>query len=66
VASRLLAFCLHFHDKGRTLRVCSHERKARRYVIEDSRDGKETRQREHPSLFCAPRNFAGTWRHRLH
>ena len=33
---------------------------------EASRDGGGTRRREHPSLSGALRDFATTWRHRLH
>jgi hypothetical protein len=35
-------------------------------VIEDTRSGGETRRRDHPSLAGALRDFASTWRHRLH
>jgi hypothetical protein len=66
MAARPLAFGLRFRDKGRTVRVRPHERKPHRYVIEDSRDGGGTRRREHPSLSGALRDFATTWRHRLH
>ena len=68
MASRPLAFGLRFRDKdkGRTLRVRSQGGKPQRYVIEDSRAGDETRRREHPSLSGALRDFATTWRHRLH
>ena len=66
MAARPLAFGLRFRDKGRTLRVRPHEGKPQRYVIEDSRGGDETRRREHPSLSGALRDFATTWRHRLH
>ena len=66
MAARPLAFGLRFRDKGRTLRVRPHEKKPQRYVIEDSRAGDETRRREHPSLSGALRDFATTWRHRLH
>jgi hypothetical protein len=66
MATRPLAFGLRFRDKGRTLRVRAHEARPNRYVIEDSRGGNETRRREHPSLAGALRDFATTWRHRLH
>ncbi len=66
MATRPLAFGLRFRDKGRTLRVRPHERRPHRYVIEDSRGGGATRRREHPSLSGALRDFATTWRHRLH
>jgi len=66
MATRPLAFGLRFHDKGRTLRVRPHEGKPQHYVIEDCRGGGETRRREHSSLSGALRDFATTWRHRLH
>jgi hypothetical protein len=66
MATRPLVFGLRFRDKGRTLRVRPHEGRPDRYVIEDRRGGGETRRREHPSLSCALRDFATTWRHRLH
>ena len=66
MAARPLAFGLRFRDKGRTVRVRPHEGKPRSYVIEDCHDGHETRRREHPSLSGALRDFATTWRHRLH
>ena len=63
MAIRPLAFGLRFRDKGRTLRVHSQER---RHIVEDSRSGAGTRRREHASLSGALRDFAKTWRHRLH
>ena len=42
------------------------ELKTRGVILEDSRGGNETRRREHPSLSGALRDFAKTWRHRLH
>jgi len=66
MASRPLVFGLRFRGNGRTLRVRAHEGKPQHYVIEDSRAGDQTRRREHPSLSGALRDFATTWRHRLH
>lgn len=66
MATRPLAFGLRFRDKGRTVRVRPHEGKPQRYVIEDCHDGGGTRRREHPSLSGALRDFATTWRQRLH
>ena len=65
MASRPLAFGLRFRDKGRTVRVRPQKGKPQRYVIEDVRNG-GTRRREHASLSGALRDFATTWRHRLH
>lgn len=66
MATRPLAFGLRFRHKGRTLRVRPHRGEPHCYVIEDSRSGGETRRRDHPSLSGALRDFATTWRHRLH
>ena len=66
MATRPFAFGLRFRDKARTVRVRPHEAKRQRYVIEVSRDGGGTRRREHASLSGALRDFATTWRHRLH
>jgi hypothetical protein len=66
MAARPLVFGLRFRDKGRTLLVRPHEGKPDRYVIEDRRGGDQTRRREHASLSDALRDFATTWRHRLH
>ena len=66
MATRPLVFGLRFRSNGRTLCVRPHEGKPQCYVIEDSRGGDETRRREHSSLSGALRDFATTWRHRLH
>jgi len=66
MARRPLAFGIRFRDKTRTLRVRTHEREPRRYILEDSRPGKETRRREHPSLTRALEDFAVVWRNRFH
>ena len=66
MARRPLAFGVRFHDKGRTLRVRAHETLGRGYVVEDRRDGRPTRRRDHASLSAALRDFAATWRGRLH
>ena len=66
MSSRPLAFGIRFRDKGRTLRVRQDGCGPRRYVVEDSRDDRETRRRVHPSLSEALRDFAESWRQRLH
>ncbi len=66
MAIRPLAFGLRFRDKGRTVRVHTRGQERRRYVVEDRRDGDTARRREHESLAGALRDFARTWRHRLH
>ena len=65
MAVRPLAFGARLRDKGRTVRVRSHEKDARRYVVEDSDTGRATKRREHPDLQGALRDLASTWRGRL-
>jgi hypothetical protein len=62
---RPLAFGVRLRDKGRTVRVRANERKPGRYVVEDSRDGGRSREREHASLTAALRDAAASWRGRL-
>jgi hypothetical protein len=66
MATRPLAFGLRFRDKGRTVRVETRGKQSRRFVVEERRDGAAARRREHESLPSALRDFAKTWRHRLH
>jgi len=66
MAGRPLAFGMRFRDKGRTLRVRAHDTARGGYVVEDGRDGRPTRRRDHASLPAALRDFAATWRGRLH
>lgn len=63
MASKPLAFGIRLRDKGRTLKV---RQDARKYVVEDAREGSRTRKREHASLSGAIRDAASTWRGRLH
>jgi hypothetical protein len=63
MARRPLAFGARFRDKGRTLRVRGNEGS---YVVEDARGGRPTLRRNHTSLASALRDFAATWRGRLH
>jgi hypothetical protein len=63
MAGRPLAFGIRFRDKGRTLRVQGSQRG---YLVEDARGGRPTRRRDHASLASALRDFAATWRGRLH
>lgn len=66
MASRPFAFGARFRDKGRTLKVRVLDPSTGRYAVEDrSREGK-LRRREHDSLADAVRDFAHTWRCRLH
>ncbi len=66
MASRLLTFGVRFRDRGRTVQVRAHDRDSRRYVLEVSRRGGKAVRREHASLNDALRDFASTWRERLH
>jgi hypothetical protein len=66
MATRPLAFGVRFHDKGRTLRVRGYHGTERGYVVEDARAGRPLRLRTHRSLAGALRDFAATWRSRLH
>ena len=65
MAVKPFAFGARLRDKGRTVRVRSHDRDARRYVVEDSAPGRETRRRDHLGLQGALRDLARTWRGRL-
>jgi len=66
MAMRPLAFGLRFADKGRTVRVKASSKDSQRYVVEVSRTGQKTRRREHASLGGAVKDFASSWRGRLH
>lgn len=64
--ARPLAFGVRLRDKGRTLRLQSDPRNPGRYVVEDTREGRSKRQRDHASLGGALRDLAASWRQRLH
>jgi hypothetical protein len=66
MARRSLAFGIRFRDKGRTLRVRGYQGTERGYVVEDARPGRPVRLRAHTTLTGALRDFAATWRARLH
>lgn len=66
MALRPLAFSVRLRDNGRTLRIRNDSRDSRRYVLEDIRDGEESRVRSHASLPEAVKDAAATWRKRLH
>lgn len=63
---RPLAFGVRFRDRGRTLAVRSAARDPKRFVVEVERRGRKTRRKEHGSLAAALRDFAQSWRERLH
>ena len=66
MAVRPLAFSVRLRDDGRTLRIQNDPRDPNRYILEDERDGEETRVRCHASLPDAVKDAASTWRKRLH
>jgi hypothetical protein len=66
MARRPLAFGIRFRDKGRTIQVRGCHGTERGYVIEDGRAGRPVRLRRHGTLTGALRDFAATWRSRLH
>jgi hypothetical protein len=65
MAVRPFAFGARLRHKSRTVRVRTHERDTRRYVIEDSDADRATRRRDHASLSGALADLARTWRGRL-
>jgi hypothetical protein len=66
MASRPLTFGLRYREKGRTVRVRASDRDPRRYVVEVGKRGGRKRRSEHSSLAGALRDFAASWRSRLH
>jgi hypothetical protein len=68
MALRPLAFSVRLRDKekGRTLRVQNDPQNSKRFLLEDLRDGEETRVRSFASLPDAVQDAASTWRKRLH
>ena len=68
MALRPLAFSVRLRDKekGRTLRVQNDPQNSKRFLLEDMRDGEETRIRSFASLPDAVQDAASTWRKRLH
>ena len=66
MATRPLAFGVRFRNGGRTVQVRPDPKRPQRYVLEDRRSGRREKRREHTSLAGALRDFARTWRGRLH
>ena len=68
MALRPLAFSVRLRDKekGRTLRVQNDPSNSGGFLLEDERDGEQTRVRQYGSLSDAVRDAASTWRKRLH
>ena len=66
MALRPFAFSIRLRDNGRTLRVQNDSEDSTRFILEDVREGEETRVRSHSSLPEAVQDAASTWRKRLH
>jgi hypothetical protein len=66
MALRPLAFGIRFRDRDRTLRVRMNDGSARSYLVEETRRGRPALRRSHGSLTSALRDFAASWRARLH
>ena len=66
MASRPFAFGVRLRDRDRTVRVTRTGKTGSGYAIEDSRQGKSTRRREHANLGDALRDLASPGRGRLH
>ena len=66
MAVRPLAFGAHFKKNGRSVRVRKDEATARGYIVEVGRVGKKPQARDHGTLQGALRDFAASWRARLH
>jgi hypothetical protein len=62
---RPFAFGVRLRDKDRTVKVRGNARKPGRYVVEETRDGGRSKEREHASLNGALRDAAASWRKRL-
>ena len=65
MALRPFAFSVRLRDNGRTLRVQNDPTDRTRFILEDEREGEETRVRSHSSLPEAVKDAASTWRKRL-
>jgi hypothetical protein len=66
MAVRPFAFSVRLRDNGRTLRIQNDPEDITRYILEDVREGEQTRVRSHSSLPEAVQDAASTWRKRLH
>ncbi len=66
MAVRPFAFSVRLRDNGRTLRIQNDPQDITRYILEDVREGEQTRIRSHSSLPDAVQDAASTWRKRLH
>ena len=66
MALRAFAFSVRLRDNGRTLRIQNDPEDQSRYILEDEREGEDSRVRSHGSLPEAVQDAAATWRKRLH
>ena len=66
MAKRALAFGARFSSKGRSVSVKKSQRKPKGYEVEIRRDGRRTRRSQHDDLGSAVKDFAASWRARLH
>ena len=66
MAVRPLAFGARFKEGDRSVRVQIDEGDPTRYVVEVRRAGGDEKRRDHPTLEQALRDFAASWRYRLH
>ena len=65
MAKRALAFGARFKGRGRTVEVRKDGRSSRSYEVE-VKSGKRRSRRQHDELGGALRDFAASWRGRLH
>jgi hypothetical protein len=66
MAVRPFTFGARLCEKGRSLRIHAPHGSEGHFVVEDEREGEETRRRVHESLGEAVKGTATTWRNRLH
>lgn len=66
MAKRALAFGARFKGNGRTVTVRKDARSRDGYEVEVKRSGKRAQRRQHGDLGGALKDFASSWRGRLH
>jgi hypothetical protein len=65
MAKRALAFGARFKGNGRTVKVRKDGRSGKSYEVEITKNGRRS-QRQHDDLGGALKDFASSWRSRLH
>ncbi len=65
MAKRAFAFGARFKGNGRTVKIRKDGRSRESYVVEVTNKGRST-QRQHDDLGGALKDFASSWRARLH